>query len=168
MINEELLFIDFETTGLNPSVCSPIEVAAVITTKELDVVDVFHSVMQPFLGCKWDPIAKEMHEKTGLYDVVTAASVFPVSVDAGLSEFIRDNASGLIKPAGRSVHFDVSFLSEHMPASRALVHGHRVFDVSTLRTIRDVEEFEFRGTPHRALSDVLNDIRWVKEWLRHE
>ena len=156
-----LIWIDLETTGLDPHRHAILEVAAVVTTGELDggddPADRFTRVVLPFERfalTDMDPVVRDMHTRNGLLDAV--AMPFPYRRPDGTSipvahrplphrvashafltwiiDVIRRHQlrAGELVQAGSSPHFDRAFLEVHMPDVAAMFDYHLV-DVSAIR-----------------------------------
>ena len=76
--------------------------------------------------------------------------------------------TGLEEPvmvAGFSVHFDLSFVHEHMPRLATQL-SHRVYDVSTMKTLfKSVGHTDVitNDNKHRANHDIDNSLRYA--WM---
>lgn len=170
-----LLWVDLETTGLDPSKCSVIEAAWAVTphlhndyTKYLRGNDGHLAVSSNVIFADeltyWEDVAKKMHQENSLYDACRLMSNQEEGVqslrvveskmnDALNSVTTNDNTFYL---AGSSVHFDMSFLHVHMP-SVAKRLSHRLFDVSAMKLFMESLGYEFKSRtdkPHRAAADL--------------
>jgi len=175
------LFCDLETTGLNPRRDVILEFAAALVDNELELLAERNNIfpmcyrVQELLA-NGDPIVREMHTANhllvdmarlqaegnalshGYYKRVLDYSVLDWLTDIGCEP-------GELELAGSSVHFDRSFLEEHLPQLAAFVH-YRNFDTSTLKraAMRWAPEYYKRNpifeqeSSHRALSDVRHSI----------
>lgn len=174
----ELVWLDLETTGLDPAVDSVLEVAVCRAplNDPFNVEFVLSETIwfHPELVKKQDPYIVNMHTQNGLFaacaDEERAKDLFEVE-DVLLKAFplvlVKDD---MPKLAGSSIHFDHSFIKIHMPRfAKRLSHRH--YDVSALKL-----ECESQGMPrfrkaeaHRALDDIHESIAHAKEcraWLR--
>ena len=190
MSAHQFLWLDLETTGLDPDKCRILEWAAVLANDgpdgDMSAVEEYTGVIG--FGCsaygagfkdlgaamaEMDPFVVNMHTKNGLIqectdstDTLEEAESFLLGLAAELG------APRSIILAGASVHFDLSFLRVHMPRFAELL-SHRCFDVSTLK----MAEQSWAGAPfakakaHRALPDILESLqqaaviraaRWAK------
>jgi oligoribonuclease len=167
-----IVFLDLETTGLNPQTDLILEVAAALVDPQLNPVDGFSAVIhRPRTDTfpRADAFVQNMHTRNGLWAECDAAPHGLVEVtDAMVAWLTRISVSPGEKftLAGDSVHFDLAFLRSSMlrVADR---FSHRLLDVSAFRVAR-----EFIGAPgcpiagadvHRAQGDVLASIakaRW--------
>lgn len=163
------VFLDLETTGLDPDAgAEPIEVAAVVTDEAFNELDSFELVTQPSLAAVWDPEAAKMAEQSGLLTALEAAYLPGGLARATLAAFLTPHhATGPLHLAGNSVHFDRAFLKRYWPEVERLFH-HRHLDVSTLRLVgeRVTGAPGLSGAPaHRAMADVRRSIAELHYWI---
>ena len=178
-----LVWIDIETTGLNPGHHVILEVACVITDDQLDslqeythlVIDCEPTVLLPSKGddeVRPNAIYAE-HFNNGLIAELTQAysakgwqeQSTPEAVGQALHDFIQLHCPEPAPLAGSSVHFDRSFLAEHMPGVLDVLH-YRNVDVSTVRELakrwRPDMAMPERVGKHRALDDIYESIRLLR------
>ena len=164
-----LVFLDFETTGLNPVTCEPIEVAAVVTDDAFEELGAFESLICPPEDCVWESLAWEMHDRSGLAKLAEQDGRPPFYVGQDLYAFLVPFADrGPLHLAGNSVHFDRGFLRVDMPRVERLFH-HRHLDVSSVRMLgeRVTSAPQLGGDkPHRAMADVRRSIAELKHWAK--
>jgi oligoribonuclease len=171
-MNDRVLFLDTETTGLSPQFCSILEVAAVVVDSDLQE----HGSYQAVIWHSHQKVTSEMdgwcydtHSRSGLLDEVERSPLILTQVDNTLAEFVRKHFNVLVRPvelAGNSVHFDLGFLKHHMPRTAALL-SHQVQDVSG--AARMVKRFFCVDVPkpegivtHRAMPDVRHSIEQLR------
>jgi len=171
-----LVWLDIETTGLNPSKDSILEVAAAIApfddpfnvTFIVDNVIWFH----PDLVNHQDKFIIDMHTKNGLWREcghnLNAKDVGEVENE--LLKFItipQDHNEFTL--AGSSVHFDHSFITAWMPRlTKRLSHRH--YDVSSIELFARSHGMlpPEKAGAHRAMPDILESIKRAKacrDWL---
>lgn len=165
-----LCFLDFETTGLDPSRQEPIEVAAFVTDDRLTELGRFESWIVPTRPLSdWEPAALEMHTRSGLFQLCLERGAAREFAGAALLDWLAATvqAGARLHLAGNSVHFDRGFLRAYFPAVEQRFH-HRHLDVSSVRLAAEVfapGAAPLGGEkPHRAMADVLRSIDELKHW----
>lgn len=176
----EFLWLDLETTGLDPDRDIVLEFAVVLvddgpggTWEELGA---YQSVITPYdfngrtpgeiIGGV-DEFVERMHTRNGLFVELDNPELCCSieEADAYLAALVPE---GLPSLAGNSVHFDKGFLRRHMPEFHGRL-SHRVFDVSTLiraeRTYGDRNEQAAKPIAHRALPDVRASIATARRFI---
>lgn len=163
-----LLWLDLETTGLDPNNDHIVEIAWQLTTTALDELSPLRThVIQPngmtFGKLELAPFVKNMHIESGLYEDLLHPSrtlrlnVAEHMVLLNISEHTLPEDD--VQLAGASVHFDKAFLASWMPHVNERLH-HRVYDTSTLKTF-----FEDLGIQHGIENEgqhrAANDVREV-------
>ena len=157
------MWIDLETTGLDPQKHSVVEVAVAFThveNRKLVVEYEASAILAPTQD-SWSTFCIWMHMRTGLLQEVHSghgrpADIFWKELTTKLEEWKGPREVVL---AGRSVHFDRSFLRVVAPDLEAHLH-HRHLDVSAVEMFlghagmntRDLNRLE--GVPHRARYDL--------------
>jgi oligoribonuclease len=174
MASHEFLWLDLETTGLDPHSCQVLEWAVVLAADDRDgdmsPIQQYSSVIHVSdpAALEMDEYVRNMHTKNGLLAEC-------VSSDTSLEEsdeFLAGVCAELgakprsISLAGASVHFDLGFARVHLPRFAEYI-SHRVFDVSTLK--RALEAWAggvkiTREPAHRALPDILESLNEAKQW----
>jgi len=168
--NKCLVFLDLETTGLNPETDQILEVGIVVTTPDLKWIDTpwVNVVFTPNASALIDSdFVRTMHASSGLLTATQTGGSL-VEVETGAIRYLSSMniAPGTATMAGFGPHFDRSFLRKHMPALEAYF-DYRMVDVSTLRGIArrlvhediDARMRSLIGEPkHRAVADCVAAI----------
>ena len=154
-----LIWLDVETTGLDPEKDALLEIAAVQTDWNLTQVgEPFEAVLR-FDGPVSEFIA-DMHGSNGLLETCEFHGVTLERCCSDLMSWLG-KIEGKRILAGASVHFDRAFLKKNMPEAEEMFY-HRHFDVSTLRQAfgewANVESWP-TDDRHRAMSDVRTSIQ---------
>ena len=170
-----LVWIDCEMTGLDLANDALIEVAALVTDAELNVlgtgVDVVIRPPDEALEQMGD-FVRSMHENSGLLPLL--ADGVPLAeaeerVLAYIREFVPEARRAPL--AGNTVGTDRAFLARDMPELEAHVH-YRSVDVSSIKELaRRWYPRAYYNTPaksgnHRALADIaesIEELRYYRE-----
>lgn len=163
--DKPIVWIDLETTGLNPREDAILEIAVVVTDGDLAVAQ-----LGPNLVVHHDPAdlvmddyVRDMHTKNGLLaDLESGLALDEVErrVLAWVSQFAEPKT---VPMAGSSIHFDRRFIEEHMPTLLDWFH-HRVIDVSSFNECyeRWAPQIKARAPEsrdvHRAQEDIIDSI----------
>lgn len=178
------LWVDLETTGLSHDKDVPLEVAALITTPDLQEIDGcprFHTLLMAD-GYAMDrldlsPIAKEMHVANGLLADIEALgdkAPLPDEVELDFADWIKEHCpEGPIFLAGTGVAaFDIKVIECWFPAVRELL-DYRTIDIGqTRRVMKHVLGYSDEQMPaeadseHRARGDVMNALDQTREIKR--
>jgi oligoribonuclease len=170
--SDNLIWIDLEMTGLKPDTDSIIEIATVVTDKELVVIadgPVF-AIHQPegvlALMDEWNT---KQHGSSGLAARVRASTISEAEAEALTLEFLAPLVkSGASPMCGNSICQDRRFLARHMPKLEHFFH-YRNLDVSTLKELARrwapgvAESFVKQGT-HLAQADIHESIRELRHY----
>jgi oligoribonuclease len=172
-----LVWVDVETTGLDDERDALVEVAAIVTTPDLEEVMRFQAVIATKLG-DWagvDEVVMRMHTSNGLMVESLYNGNELDDTMQKLAELLRGARVGDELPmlAGASVHFDRRFLVAARPSVDQII-SHRHLDTSSLRWMVRAAG----GSPpalareggHRAMPDIENSLdlaRWVRGQMRH-
>lgn len=177
MLNESnLIWIDLEMTGLDPDADSVIEIATVITDKNLNVLAegpefaIHHSLQRLNAMDDWN---RSHHGASGLWQRVLESNVDAAAAEAATLRFVAAWVpTGKSPICGNSICQDRRFLVRCMPQLERYFH-YRNLDVSTLKELARrwnpglLEGFSKQGT-HTALSDVresIAELRYYRQFM---
>jgi len=171
-----ILWIDLETTGLDPERCSIIEVAAVMTTADLLPVGIVEEVVcdkpTAALWAEMNDWCRTTHGESGLWDEVKETTVTlddaECMIVALIDRWLPEGKKPLL--GGQSVHFDRGFIRKHMPTLDGRL-SHRHLDVSSFMEAgkrwgfqdSHLSRSDEPGAAHRALDDILWSIVRMQE-----
>ena len=175
-MDDRLVWIDCEMTGLDLGKDALIEIAALVTDNELRVLgaglDLVVHTDDATLDSMLDVVA-EMHAKSGLTDEVRRSTVTLAEAEQEVLAYVRrwvpDARSAPL--AGNSVATDRGFLARDMAELEAHLH-YRMVDVSSLKELcrrwypRIYYAQPAKGLAHRALVDIQESIRELAYYRR--
>jgi oligoribonuclease len=175
-VREELVWIDCEMTGLDLSSDKLIEIAALVTDADLNIlgdgIDVVIHADDAALS-SMIPVVTEMHTRSGLINEVKASTVDLATAEAMVLDYIGQHvkAPKTAPLAGNSIATDRSFIARDMLALDSFLH-YRMIDVSSIKELcrRWYPRIYFgqpqKGLAHRALADIHESIRELKFYRR--
>ncbi|MBI2701451.1 MULTISPECIES: oligoribonuclease [Mycobacterium] len=175
-MRDELVWIDCEMTGLDLGSDKLIEIAALVTDADLNVlgdgIDVVIHADDAALSSMID-VVKDMHSRSGLTNEVRASTVDLATAEAMVLDYIGAHvkAPKTAPLAGNSIATDRSFIARDMPALDAFLH-YRMIDVSSIKELcrRWYPRIYFgqppKGLAHRALADIHESIRELQYYRR--
>ena len=162
-----LIWIDLEMTGLSPETDRIIEIATVVTDKELNIlaegpVLAVHQSDELLAGMdEWNT---RQHGGSGLTERVRQSLVSEAEAAAQTLTFLSQWVpSGKSPMCGNSICQDRRFLANYMPELQSFFH-YRNLDVSTLKELVQrwkpelAAGFSKKGS-HLALDDIHDSIR---------
>jgi oligoribonuclease len=170
-VNERLVWIDSEMTGLDLQADALIEVAALVTDFDLNVlgegIDIVVKPPAEALDQMID-FVRTMHETSGLLDELESG-VTLAEAEEQVMAYLREHCPAESRPplAGNSVATDRSFLARDMPKLDAFLH-YRIVDVSSIKELaRRWYPRAYFGAPtkrgnHRALADIQESIEELR------
>lgn len=166
-----LVWVDMEMTGLDPDRDRVIEVAAIVTDAQLNVLaegPVFAIHQPDAVLDAMDAWNKGTHGRSGLIDRVKASTVSEAEAEAAMIEFLKKYVpEGKSPMCGNSICQDRRFMARHMPKLEAFFH-YRNLDVSTLKELcRRWKPELIAGFKKHQLHTALADIRESVEELQY-
>lgn len=172
--DDNLIWIDMEMTGLQPEVNRVLEVAAIITDRELNIlhegpVVAIHQSAEILNGM--DAWNTETHTRSGLVKRVLESAVDEEAASKIFLEvFRRFVPEGKSPMCGNTIGQDRRFMARWLPNLERYFH-YRSIDVSTIKELarRWAPEKVWVGTSatkHQALSDILESIDELRHYRR--
>ena len=170
-MNDRLVWIDCEMTGLDYVADALIEIACVVTDFDLNPLgEGVDLVIKPPPEAveQMDEFVRSMHEKSGLLPELDSGITLADAEEQVLA-YVREHCSDASRPplAGNTVATDRAFIARDMPDLDAFLH-YRIVDVSSIKELsrRWYPRVYFaapakRGN-HRALADILESIEELR------
>src|SRR5699024_1336430 len=165
-----------EMTGLDPDQDVLVEVAALVTDPELNVLGegvdvVIRPAPQPLAAM--GSFVREMHTASGLLEELPNGLSLE-EAEQKVLEYVTAwvPESGVAPLAGNSVHADKAFLRLGMPALTRHLH-YRIIDVSTLKELARrwypnvLDSAPEKTGNHRALGDIQDSIAELRHYRAH-
>ena len=171
-MSDRLVWIDCEMTGLDLGSDLLIEVAALVTDSELNVlgdgVDVVIGATAEQLE-RMPPVVREMHASSGLTEEVLASTVTLKGAEEQVLAYVREWVPEARKAplCGNSIGTDRGFLTRDMAELDAHLH-YRMVDVSSIKELarrwypRVYFNAPKKGGGHRALADILESVQELR------
>jgi oligoribonuclease len=171
-----LVWIDCEMTGLDLGRDALIEVAALVTDPDLNVlgegVDVVIHADEAALEAMPE-IVRTMHGKSGLTEEVRRSTVTLAEAEDMVLDYVASHVKDprTAPLCGNSIATDRGFIARDMPRLDAHLH-YRMIDVSSIKELcrRWYPRVYFgqpqKGLAHRALADIRESIRELEYYRR--
>ena len=175
-MREELVWIDCEMTGLDLGSDRLIEIAALVTDADLNVlgdgVEVVIHTDDAALNGMVDVVAR-MHKSSGLTEEVRASTIDVATAEELVLDYIREFVpqAKTAPLAGNSIATDRGFMARDMPTLDNYLH-YRMIDVSSIKELcrRWYPKIYYgqpeKGLAHRALADIQESISELRYYRR--
>ncbi len=169
---DRLVWVDCEMTGLDLGSDLLIEVAALVTDSELNVlgdgIDVVIGATAEQLT-RMPDVVREMHASSGLTEEVLASTVTLQEAEHKVLDYVRSQVAepGKAPLCGNSIGTDRGFLARDMAALDGYLH-YRIVDVSSVKELarrwypRAYYNSPKKGGGHRALADILESVEELR------
>lgn len=173
--DQNLIWIDLEMTGLNPETDFIIEIATVVTDKNLNILA--HgpalAINQPDSALlAMDDWNQKHHGDSGLIDRVRASMISQQDAEKLTIDFLRHWVPERVSPmCGNTIGQDRRFLVRYMPKLEAYFH-YRSIDVSTLKELAarwapKLKDGFRKETRHEAMADIIESIEELRYYREH-
>ena len=167
-MNDRLVWIDCEMTGLDLGSDLLIEVAALVTDAELNVlgdgIDVVIGATEEQLA-RMPDVVRDMHALSGLTQEVLASTVTVEQAEQQVLAYLKEHVEpGKAPLCGNSIATDRSFLARDMHELDSFLH-YRMVDVSSVKELarrwypRAYFQSPKKAGGHRALADIQESVR---------
>ncbi len=169
VMDERLIWIDLEMTGLEPNNDRIVEIATIVTDAHLNEIATgpelaIYQSKECLAGMgDW---VRQQHQKSGLIARIEASETTEAQAEAQTLAFLTQHVKPGISPmCGNSICMDRRFLYRHMPKLEAFFH-YRHVDVSTLKELakRWYPQLDMpkKISQHLALSDIRDSIEELR------
>ncbi|MEH3033318.1 MAG: oligoribonuclease [Aeromicrobium erythreum] len=174
-MNDKLVWIDCEMTGLSLADDALIEVAALVTDYDLNVLgEGVDLVIKPPAAAleQMNEVVTEMHTASGLLTELDAGLTLAEAEEQVLDhvrQFVKE--PGKAPLAGNSVGTDRAFLARDMQSLESWLH-YRIIDVSSIKELtrhwfpRAYFAAPAKAGHHRALADITESIDELRYYRR--
>ncbi|MGX8882881.1 oligoribonuclease [Methylovorus sp. SPW-M1] len=170
-----LIWLDMEMSGLLPDSDRILELAAVVTDADLNILGespvlVVHQSDAVLDGM--DAWNKGTHGKSGLIDKVKGSTLDEVSASQQMIEFLKQYVpAGKSPMCGNSICQDRRFMARYMPELESYFH-YRNLDVSVFKELARRWKPSIHGgfkkaSKHEALADIYESIEELKYYREH-
>ena len=160
--------MDLEMTGLEPARHVIVEIAALVTDDDLEIVAEGPDVVvhqPPEALAAMDDVVREMHTASGLLAAVEASDVDLAAAGRQVLDFVRAHVPEprTVPLCGNSIGTDRRFLAAWLPEIDDHLH-YRSVDVSTVKELcRRWYPQAYEAAPdkvgsHRALDDIRESV----------
>jgi oligoribonuclease len=174
-VSDRLVWIDCEMTGLDLRADALIEVAALVTDFELNVLgDGIDIVIKPPGEAleQMDPFVRTMHTTSGLLEELDDGTTLEDAQDQVLA-YVKEHCVTDSRPplAGNTVATDRAFIDRDMTDLASFLH-YRIVDVSSIKELsrrwfpRAYYNAPAKSGGHRALADIresIEELRYYRE-----
>ena len=171
-----MVWIDCEMTGLDLARDALIEVAALVTDPDLNVlgdgVGVVVHAEDALLDGMFE-VVREMHDKSGLTEQVRLSTIGVEEAEDRIMSYVTTHVPEPRSAplCGNSIATDRAFLARDMPRLDTHLH-YRMIDVSSIKELcrrwypRTYYGQPPKGLAHRALADIRESIRELEFYRR--
>jgi oligoribonuclease len=167
-VDDRLVWIDLEMTGLDVERNRIVEIAVLVTDAQLEVLaDGLDLVVHqpPEVLDEMDDFVRKMHTKSGLLPEIERSPITLEEAGEQAVEYIKQFVPepGTAPMCGNSIGVDRRFLDRYLPELDRYLH-YRSIDVSSLKELcrrwyRDVyKKRPSKTEKHRALDDIRESV----------
>jgi oligoribonuclease len=172
---QRLIWLDLEMTGLDIETCQIIEIAAIITDIELNIVAESNAIaiyQSDEIMANMNTWCQKTHQASGLIERVKESTISVSEAEQAILDFITPHVAKNASPlCGNSVWQDRKFLAKYMPTLESYFH-YRLFDVSAFKIAaalwkpKLLHQFKKQNN-HLALDDIRESISEMGFYRQH-
>ncbi|MFO1368147.1 MAG: oligoribonuclease [Marinagarivorans sp.] len=173
--DSHLIWIDLEMTGLNPEADVIIEIATLVTDKDLNILaegPVFAINQHPKTLAAMDAWNTQQHGGSGLVQRILDSTTTTAQAEQATVEFLQQWVpAGKSPMCGNSICQDRRFLAHYMPQLEAFF-SYRNLDVSTLKELAkrwkpEIGKGLTKKGSHLALDDIRDSVAELRYYREH-
>ena len=173
--NDNLIWIDLEMTGLDTDADSILEIATIVTDKDLNILAegpvfaIHHPLERLEAMDAWN---RNQHGRSGLWQQVLDSTDSHAEAERATLEFLKQWVpAGKSPMCGNSICQDRRFMHRQMSQLERYFH-YRNLDVSTLKELARrwapaVGKGFAKDSAHTALSDIRDSIEELRYYRQH-
>jgi oligoribonuclease len=165
----KLLWLDMEMSGLDPEKCRILEVAALVTDRNFNILGTYEAVVHqpPEVLSAMDEWCQQQHGSSGLTKAVASGKAEAL-VESELLAFTNSHFEASERPilSGNSIGQDRKFIDRYWPSFSSRLH-YRMLDVTSWKILFNglwSIAIEKKGG-HRALDDIQESIKELKHYV---
>ena len=169
-----MIWIDLEMTGLDTQRDYIIEIASIVTDKNLNIIDDGPNLVinQPDeVLNSMDQWNTDHHNNSGLTQKVRESNITESIAERQTIEFLSKYVPKGVAPlCGNTICQDRRFLARCMPRLESFCH-YRSIDVTSIRELgkrwyfEDIDNFQ-KNSNHRALDDIRDSIEELRYYRK--
>ena len=167
-----LVWVDLEMTGLDPKACTILEIGAIVTDGDLEVIEEGPSIAIKHSDKVLEGMeawSRHHHRKSGLTQACKESKISLRKAEKIVLEFVQKHCKKRTAPiCGNTIWQDRRFLVKYMPNLEQYLH-YRTIDVSSIKELvsrwypKDHAMPREKKQTHRVTQDILESI----DELRH-
>ncbi|KRX08470.1 Ribonuclease H-like domain [Pseudocohnilembus persalinus] len=176
-INNPIVWVDLEMTGLDHNTNQIMEIAVLVTDGNLEqtiegpeiIVKAEKQVLE-----KMDAWCTKTHGESGLTQKCLESKISIEQAEKQVLDFLKNLNINKFEAqlGGNSVHMDRRFINKYMPQLDDFLH-YRIIDVSTIKELarrwypEEMEKKPVKKLCHRALDDIIESIEELKFYKKN-